>query len=64
MIIYNLWDVIMCVIIASFANNNSWDDIHQFVVDNYKWFKSLLQMTGGIPCAKSYERINILIDSD
>lgn len=54
----------MCVIIASFANNNSWDDIHQFVVDNYKWFKSLLQMTGGIPCAKSYERINILIDSD
>lgn len=40
MIIYKLWDVIICVIIASFANNNSWDDIHQFVVDNYKWFKS------------------------
>ena len=54
----------MCVVIASFANNNSWDDIHQFVVDNYKWFKSFLQMTGGIPCADSYERIISLIDSD
>ena len=64
MIIYKLWDVIICVIIASFANNNSWDDIHQFVVDNYKWFKSFLQMTGGIPCAESYERIISLIDSD
>ena len=25
MLIYKLWDVIMCVIIASFANNNTWD---------------------------------------
>lgn len=64
MLIYKLWDVIMCVIIASFANNNTWDDIHQFVKDNYKWFKSFLQMTGGIPCVDSYERIMALVDSD
>ena len=64
MLIYKLWDVIMCVIIASFANNNTWDDIHQFFKNNYKWFKSFLQMTGGIPCVDSYERIMALVDSD
>ena len=64
MLIYKLWDVIMCVVIASFANNNTWNDIYQFVVDNYKWFKSFLQMTGGIPCAESYERIISLVDSN
>ena len=32
MLIYKIWDVVMCVIIASFANNDTWDDIHDFVV--------------------------------
>ena len=64
MIIYKLWDVIMCVIVASFADNNTWEEIHDFVEDNYKWFKSFLQMTGGIPKADSYERIIGLIDSN
>ena len=63
MIIYKLWDVIMCVILASFADNNTWEDIHQFVVDNQNWLKSFLKMTGGIPTANSYERIMGLIDS-
>jgi len=63
-ILYKLWDVIMCVVIASVAENDTWDEIHQFVVDNYKWFKSFLQMTGGIPKANSYERILGLVDSD
>lgn len=54
MILYKLWDVIMCVIIASFASNDTWEDIHNFVVDNYNWFKSFLQMTGGIPKESSY----------
>lgn len=64
MIIYKQWDVIMCVILASFGDNNTWDEIHTFVVDNYKWFKSFLQMTGGIPTVDSYERIIGLVDSD
>ena len=64
MLIYKIWDVVMCVIIASFANNDTWDDIHDFVVDNYDFFKSFLQMTGGIPKKESYERIMGLIDKD
>ncbi len=63
-IIYKIWDVIMCVILASFADCNDWDEIHIFVEDNYKWLKGFLQMTGGIPTAASYERIMSLIDSD
>ncbi len=64
MIIYKLWDVIICVIIASFGFNNTWEEIHDFVDDNYEWFKSFLQMTGGIPTAESYERIMSLVDEN
>lgn len=64
MITYKLWDVVMCVTLASFADNNDWEEIHNFVEDNYKWLKSFLQMTGGIPTADSYERIMGLVDSD
>ena len=64
MITFKLWDVIMCVILASFAFCNTWEDIHIFVIDNYDWLKSFLQMTGGIPTADSYERIMSLIDKD
>lgn len=54
----------MCVILASFAFCNDWEDIHIFVIDNYKWLKSFLQMTGGIPTEESYERIMSLVDKD
>lgn len=63
-IIFKLWDVVMCVVLASFAFFNTWEDIHIFVVDNYKWLKSFLQMTGGIPTEDSYERIMSLIDKN
>ena len=62
-ITYKLWDVIMCVILASFAHNDTWEEIHNFVIDNYKWLKNFLQMTGGIPTEDSYERIMGLVDS-
>lgn len=48
----------MCVVLASFAQNDTWEDIHEFVVDNYKWLRNFLQMTDGIPTEDSYERKN------
>jgi len=60
--IYKLWDVIMCVILANFSNVYSWDDIHDFVIEKYDWLRSFLKMTGGIPSAKTYERIFSIID--
>jgi hypothetical protein len=62
MILFKLWDVIMCVILDSVADCNDWEEIHLFVVDNYAWLKSFLQMTGGIPKVSSYERIISLVD--
>ena len=64
MISFKLWDVIICVILASFADCDDWEEIHLFVIDNYSWLKSFLQMTGGIPKASSYERIISLIDTN
>lgn len=64
MISFKLWDVIICVIIASFADNDTWEEIQEFVEENYKWFKSFLQMTGGVPKADSYERIMGLVDHE
>lgn len=64
MISFKLWDVIICVILASFADCDDWEEIHEFVVDNYSWLKSFLQMTGGIPKVSSYERIISLIDAN
>ena len=64
MIIYKLWDVIMCVVLASFACNDTWEEIHDFVVDNYSWIRTFLQMTGGIPKEDSYERIIGLVNTD
>ena len=64
MIIYKLWDVIMCVVLASFACNDTWEEIHDFVVDNYSWIRTFLQITGGIPKEDSYERIMGLVNTD
>lgn len=54
----------MCVILAFFVFCNNWEDIHMFVVDNYNWSKTFLQMTDGIPAEKSHKRIMALIDKD
>ncbi len=63
-ITFKLWDVIICTILASFSNCDTWEEIHDFVVNNYKWLRNFLQMTGGIPTAESYERIISLVDKD
>jgi len=61
---YKLWDIIMCTILASFAQNDTWEEIHDFVVDNYDWLRKFLQMTGGIPKEDTYERVMSLIDNE
>lgn len=59
---YKLWDVVIVVFLATLANCDSWDDIKQFASYHYKWLKSFLQMTGGVPSAKSYARIISIIN--
>lgn len=59
---YKIWDIAMYVIIANFANNYDWDDIHDFI--NYKkvWLRSFLLMSGGIPTSKTIENIFSIIN--
>lgn len=61
-ITYKLWDIIICVIVASFADVYDWEDIEMFVKSHYKWFKSFLQMTGGVPSYQTYENVFSIID--
>ena len=60
---YKIWDIVITVFLAVIANCNDWDDIVVFAKSNYKFLRKYLKMTGGIPCAKTYERIISCIDS-
>ena len=61
-ITYKLWDIIICVIVGSFADVYDWEEIEMFVKTHYKWFKSFLQMTGGVPSWQTYENVFALIN--
>lgn len=54
---YKIWDVVVVVFLATLARCDDWEEIYYFASSKYKWLKSFLQLTGGIPSAKSYERI-------
>lgn len=61
--VYKIWDIIITVFLAVIANCNDWDDIVVFAESNYDFLRQYLKMTGGIPCAKTYERVISCIDS-
>lgn len=60
---YKIWDVVMYVIISSFANNFDWDEIHDFILCKQSWFRSFLLMTGGVPSAQTIKNIFSIVDS-
>lgn len=61
---FKMWDIVICVILADFANYaNDWDEVVDFVHSKYSWLRNFLQLTGGIPSSQTYERVMSLIDS-
>lgn len=60
---YKIWDIVICVILASFSNVESWYEINDFIVLHYDWLKNFLKMSGGIPTRQTIERVISLIDS-
>jgi len=62
--IYKIWDIVMCVILASFSDCYTWDDIVDFVKLKYDFIRQFLKMTGGIPSAITYERVFAIIKHD
>ena len=59
---YKLWDIVMCVIISVLCGKKDWEEIHDFVTEKYDFFRTFLLMTGGIPSAKTDERVMSIID--
>ena len=58
---YKIWDIVVTSFIAILANQDSWNDIHDFVEIKYDFFKTLLKMSGGVASAKTYERVFSII---
>lgn len=60
---YKIWDIVVVVILAVLADCNEWTEIEDFAKDKKDFLKRFLKLTGGIPCAKTYERVISIIDS-
>lgn len=61
---YKIWDIVVVVILAVLSDCNEWAEIEDFAKDKKDFLKSFLKLTGGIPSAKTYERVISMIDSN
>ena len=59
--VYKIWDIVITAFIAILADQNTWEEIHDFVEIKYDFFKQFLKMTGGVASAKTYERVFAII---
>lgn len=62
-ITYKIWDIVVVVILAVLADCNEWEEIEDYAKDEKAFLKTFLKLTGGIPSAKTYERVISMIDS-
>ena len=61
--VYKIWDIVVVVILAVLSDCNEWSEIEDFAYERKEYLKKYLKLTGGIPTAKTYERVIGLIDS-
>ena len=61
-VVYKIWDIVVVVISAVLADCNEWDEIEDYAKEQKDFLKKFLKLTGGIPSAKTYERVISLID--
>lgn len=61
---YKIWDVVTCIVISCLCGMKTWEEIHDFVVMKYEFFRQFLKMAGGIPSVKTYERIMSIINKE
>lgn len=61
-VIYKIWDIVVVVILAVLADYNEWEEIEDYAKEEKTFLKKFLKLTGGIPSAKTYERVISLID--
>ena len=61
---YKIWDIVVVTILAVLADCNEWQEIVDYAEEEKDFLKSFLKLTGGIPSAKTYERVISMIDSN
>ncbi len=61
-ILYKIWDIVICVILANLTTITDWQDIPTFVESKKDFLKQFLKLTGGIPHYITYERVFALIE--
>ena len=61
-ILYKIWDIVICVILANLTNISDWEDIPTFVESKKDFLKKFLKLTGGIPHYITYERVFSIIE--
>lgn len=61
-IVYKIWDLVICVILANLTNISDWEDIPTFVESKKGFLKNFLKLTGGVPHYITYERVFSIID--
>ncbi len=61
-VVYKIWDIVVVVILAILADCNEWEEIEDYAKEQKDFLKKFLKLTGGIPSAKTYERVISLID--
>ena len=59
---YKIWDIVVVVILAVLADCNEWEEIEDYAKEERDFLRNFLKLTGGIPTAKTYERVISLID--
>ena len=62
-ITYKIWDIVVVTILAVLADCNEWEEIEDYAQEEKEVLKKFLKLTGGIPSAKTYERVISIIDS-
>ena len=61
---YKIWDIVVVTILAVLADCNEWQEIVDYAEEEKDFLKSFLKLTGGIPSAKTYERVISMVDSN
>lgn len=63
-ITYKVWDIVVVTILAVLADCNEWEEIADYAKDKKDFLKTFLKLTGGVPSAKTYERVISILDSN
>ena len=62
--LHNLLDILVITLCAVICGADSWEDIEDFCVAKFDWFKTFLELPNGIPSHDTLGRVFALLDPD